>query len=191
MLKKKIISFLMAGIFVLSSGYNLVYASTFEENEYKQELVNENEFTIINSNENEMIVDKKGNNTYVSTKVTPGSWKNVKYLGQKSRKLSSPYTRERIIQTIQWGLDYLSGGSSFLLGLAESIYREKVYDITKYGGVYTKTYYRRQITDIRNSHANVPVPYRYEYVTYFYSSSNFKKVVYTERVGDGIKLANN
>lgn len=59
MLKKKIISFLMAGIFVLSSGYNLVYASTFEENEYKQELVNENEFTIINSNENEMIVDKK------------------------------------------------------------------------------------------------------------------------------------
>ncbi|WP_313395150.1 hypothetical protein [Clostridioides difficile] len=132
MLKKKIISFLMAGIFVLSSGYNLVYASTFEENEYKQELVNEND---------------------VSTKVTPGSWKNVKYLGQKSRKLSSPYTRERIIQTIQWGLGYLSGGSSFLLGLAESIYREKVYDITKYGGVYTKTYYRRQITDIRNSHA--------------------------------------
>lgn len=56
---KKNNKFLMAGIFVLSSGYNLVYASTFEENEYKQELVNENEFTIINSNENEMIVDKK------------------------------------------------------------------------------------------------------------------------------------
>jgi hypothetical protein len=46
-------------------------------------------------------------------------------------------------------------------------------------------------TDVRNSKTNVPVTYRYEYVTYFYSSSDFKKVVYTEKVGDGIKLANN
>lgn len=167
---------------------------------------NNEDFDIIFSNSNEMIIDKKGNNTYSSEfedgnnlkkrslssrAVKPGPWKTVKYIGSKSRKLTNPYTRERIIQTIQYGLGFLTGGGSYLLGMAESIYRQKVYDVTKYKGVFTKTYYRRQITDVRNSKANVPVPYRYEYVTYFYSSPSFKNIVYTQRVGAGIKLARN
>lgn len=195
---------------VIVDDYNMNFeseeCSATSQDIHDSENISYDDFIIIDSNDDEMIIDKKGNNTYVSdvpnsyehrglvkkaNKVTPGPWKNVKYIGSKSRKLSSPYTRERIIQTIQYGLGFLSGGASFLLGMAESIYRQKVYDVTKYGGVYTKTYYRRQITDVRNSKTNVPVPYRYEYVTYFYSSSNFSKVVYTERVGAGIKLANN
>ena len=124
-------------------------------------------------------------------KPKAGKWEIVKYLGKKSKKIKNTYKRERAILLISWGLGKVTSGGITLLGIAESIYREKCYDVNKYGGVFTKTYYRRQITNINNKKTNVPVPYRFEYITYFYSSDKFKKIVYTERIGDGIRLANN
>lgn len=166
---------------------------------FNSEVVDSEYSDIISSNEfknNTDLLEYYNNNSALMSKVAlakakPGPWKTVKYMGSKSRKLTKPYRREKIIQTISYGLSFVTAGGSYLLGIAESIYREKVYDIYKYGGVYTKTYYRRQITDIKNSKTNVPVPYRYEYVTYFYSSPKFNKIVYTQRVSDGIRLANN
>ncbi|MGX4598974.1 hypothetical protein [Faecalimicrobium sp. JNUCC 81] len=42
----------------------------------------------------------------------------------------------------------------------------------KIGGVYTKSYYVRKITNPKNAHVNVPVPYQYAYVTFVYRSSS-------------------
>lgn len=64
----------------------------------------------------------------------------------------------------------------------------------KIGGVYTRAYYVRKITNPKNQNVNVPVPYQYAYVTFVYRSSSMsdstlEKVIW--KYDGGPRLANN
>lgn len=125
-----------------------------------------------------------------------GDLEKIKNLGSYSHTFTKEelLREELIVNCIMYGLAFLTGGGSFLLSQARSIYKYKVVDVASIGGVYTRKYYCRKILDPKQKDLNVPVLYQYSYVTVFYNSKakNNNDVAHIEIINDGPpKLARN
>ena len=71
-----------------------------------------------------------------------------------------------------------------MLQSTKALCEDKTIDFDRYGGIYAKTYYAMNVVDASMPYVNVPVPFKYQYVTVYYADPAMTNPVYVDIVGD-------
>lgn len=121
----------------------------------------------------------------------------VRDLGEHSHR----FTTSELAQidfaddAIIYGLSLIpaNGMPTFILTQVRKLHISKTVDVKKIGGVYTHSYYIRKIVDPSQKNLNVPVAYKFTYVTAYYNKPTMTntQIVYIAKTGDGVKLDKN
>jgi len=175
-MKKKIISILLAILMIsISAGDVLAYG-------------------LSNDTNNKLIVENNSLYSYPVDKLN--GFKVVKGPQITNKRYKTTAEKKAATIVLETGFGALLNG---ITGYSVSAIKATAYltgqdYFERIGGVYTKSYYVRKITNPKNQNVNVPVPYQYAFVTFVYRSSSMsdstlEKVIW--QYDGGPRLARN